>query len=198
MSAAAVEPGWWRRNGGWLAGALVLGALSLGWPYWQAREAYRARHPAVPVAAAQGQWQEFAGARWRLVSADLLGPKDDRLRGWLRSDGAVLLLRYEVIRAPGTDVKLFDTCQGAVTDARQRRWEAHPVGLPRLAGPRLPSGCGHGLDADGNDLEVAPGQPLLFQHAFVLPRGQAVRGMHARIELSPLAGTDGRYLDVAL
>ena len=193
-----IATGWWRRNAGWLAGTLVLGALALWLPYWQARQRDLDLHPDIPVTAKPGQWARFAGARWRLVSAEVVEPGDRRLRGWLRKDAVVLLLRYDVVRAAGTDAALFETCRGAVTDAAGRRWEAGPNALPRLAGPRLPSGCGHGLDANGDQVTIAPGQPLLFQHAFVLPRAQDVHGLHARIELSPLAGVAGRHLDVPL
>lgn len=193
-----VTTGWWRRNAGWLAGALVLGALALWLPYRQARQEALTLHPDTPVRAAPGQWASFGGARWRLLAAEVVEPGDRRLRGWLRQDAVVLLLRYEVVRAPGADVTLFETCRGAVTDAAGRRWEAGPNALPRLAGPRLPTGCGNGLDANGNRVTIAPGQPLLFQHAFVLPRGQEVHGLHARIELSPQAGVSGHYLDVPL
>lgn len=199
-AAAATAPpaGWWRRNAGWLAGTAVVAGLALWLPYHDALQRYRERNPSTAVRADAHDWTRFNGARWKLVSAQSLAARDPRLRGPLRKDAEVVLLRYEVIADSGTKNRDLDTCVGAIVDAGGRRWEADPVGLPRLSGPRLPKGCGSGYDDSFKQVLAVPGRPFAFQHAFVLPRGQRLEQLRARIEFRYSGKADGRYLEFAL
>ncbi|MGO1069832.1 hypothetical protein [Lysobacter sp. CA199] len=200
-AGAALPPkptGWWRRNVWWLLGIAVLGTWAIYAPYREALSAYRERHPSYPVHAGKGEWTAFEGARWRLVGAEALISRDPRLLGPLRKDAGVLLVRFEVIPDSGTKTAALDACRGAVTDAQGRRWEANPSRLPRLGGPKLPNTCGSGYDAQYKQILAVPGRPFAFQHAYLLPRGQQLDGLHARIEFANSQTAKGRYLDFAL
>ncbi|MBN7135909.1 hypothetical protein A7A76_14380 [Lysobacter enzymogenes] len=197
-SATAPPAGWWRRNAGWLAGTAVVATLALWLPYRDALQRYRERNPSVAVAAARNEWTAFNGARWKLVAAESLLARDPRLRGPLRKDAEVVLLRYEVIPDSGAKTRDLDTCVGAIVDAGGRRWDSAPAGLPRLSGPRLPDRCGSGYDDAFKQVVAVPGRPFAFQHAFVLPRGQRLSELRARIEFRYSGKADGRYLEFAL
>lgn len=198
-SAPTAPPsGWWRRNALWLAGTAVVGALALWLPYRDALQRYRERNPSVAVVANRHDWTAFNGARWKLVAAESLPPRDPRLRGPLRKDAEVVLLRFEVIPGSGTKTRDLDTCVGAIVDVRGRRWNADPGALPRLSGPRLPSTCGSGYVDGFKQVLAVPGRPFAFQHAFVLPRGQRLDELRARIEFRYSDKADGRYLEFAL
>lgn len=190
--------GWWRRNSGWLVGTAVLGALALWLPYRDALRQYRERNPSVAVIAAKGDWTAFAGARWKLISAESMIAGDPRLRGRLRKDAEVLLLRYEVIPDPDTKATDLDLCRGAIVDAQGRRWDAGGGALPRLSGPRVPETCGSGYDTGFKRVTAVPARPFAFQHAFVLPRGQRLDELRARIEFKNTKKADGRYLEFSL
>lgn len=196
--ADAPPPGWWRRNAGWLVGTAVLGALALWLPYRDALQQYRQRNPDTAVVAAKGDWTAFAGARWKLVSTETLLPRDPRLRGPLRKDAEVLLLRYEVIADEGTKAADLDRCRGAIVDAQGRRWETGGAALPRLSTPRLPDTCGSGYDADFKQVMALPTRPFAFEHVYVLPRGRRPDELRARIELKNTDKAQGRYLEFAL
>lgn len=199
-AAAATAPpsGWWRRNALWLAGTAVVGALALWLPYRDALQRYRERNPSTAVPAHKHDWTAFNGARWKLVAAESLLPRDPRLRGPLRKDAEVVLLRFEVIPDSGTKTRDLDTCVGAIVDAQGRRWNAGAGNLPRLSGPRLPATCGSGYDDAFKQVLAVPGRPFAFQHAFVLPRGQRLSELRARIEFRYSDKADGRYLEFAL
>lgn len=197
-AAPASTAGWWRRNAGWLIGTAVFGALALWLPYRDALRQYRERNPSVAVVATKGDWTAFAGARWKLVSAESMLAGDARLRGPLRKDAEVLLLSYEVIPDEGTKAADLDLCRGAIVDARGRRWEAGGAALPRLSGPRLPETCGSGYDAAFKRVLALPTRPFAFRHAFVLPRGQRPGELRARIELKNSQKAEGRYLEFDL
>lgn len=194
----APSTGWWRRNAGWLLGTAVFGALALWLPYKDALQRYRERNPSVAVIATQGDWTAFAGARWKLVSAESLLSRDPRLRGPLRKDAEVLLLRYEVIPDPDTKISDLDLCRGAIVDAQGRRWDTGGAALPRLSGPRLPETCGSGYDDAFRRVIAVPARPFAFQHAFVLPRGQRLDALRARIEFKNTNKADGRYLEFSM
>ncbi|MFK3648236.1 hypothetical protein ACI2IY_07315 [Lysobacter enzymogenes] len=197
-SATAPPAGWWRRNALWLIGTAVVGSLALWLPYRDALQRYRERNPSVAVAANKNDWTAFNGARWKLVAAESLAPRDPRLRGPLRKDAEVVLLRYEVIPDSGAKTRDLDTCVGAIVDAQGRRWNAGAGALPRLSGPRLPTTCGSGYDDSFKQVLAVPGRPFAFQHAFVLPRGQRLGDLRARIEFRYSGKADGRYLEFAL
>ncbi|KRB08120.1 hypothetical protein [Lysobacter sp. Root690] len=192
--AGTTTIGWWRRNTGWLIGTAVLGGIAIYAPYRDALNEYRDRNPSIAIDAPKHDWVQFEGARWRLVEAEALAPRDPRILGSLRKDAGVLLVRYEVIPDSGTPIKTLDTCRGRVADAQGRQWEAGPVGLPRLGGPKLPTSCGSGYDAQFKSVLAVPGRPFAFQHAYVLPRTQKLEGLEARIEFGPLQSAKGRYL----
>ncbi|SFL07052.1 hypothetical protein [Lysobacter sp. cf310] len=195
---AAPATGWWRSNAGWLLGTAVLGALALWLPYRDALRQYRERNPSVAVTAAKGDWTAFAGARWKLISAESMIAGDPRLRGPLRKDAELLLLRYEVIPDPDTKISDLDLCRGAIVDVQGRRWDTGGAALPRLSGPRLPETCGSGYDDAFKRVIAVPARPFAFQHAFVLPRGQRPDALRARIEFKNTKKADGRYLDFSL
>ncbi|MEI2432543.1 MULTISPECIES: hypothetical protein [Lysobacter] len=197
-SPAAPPAGWWRRNAGWLAGTAVLGALALWLPYRDALRQYRLLNPSIAVAANKHDWTAFAGARWKLVAAESVPARDPRLRGPLRKDAEVVLLRYEVIPDSGTKTVDLDGCRGAIVDAQGRRWDTGGAALPRLSGPRLPETCGSGYDDAFKQVLAVPGRPFAFQHAFVLPRGQRLEDLRARIEMKRSETVGGRYLEFAL
>lgn len=194
----APPAGWWRRNAGWLLGTAVLGALAFWLPYRDALEQYRQRNPSIAVAAGKDDWTAFAGARWKLVGAESLAARDPRLRGPLRKDAEVVLLRYEVIPDSGTKTAELDSCRGAIVDAQGRRWETGGAALPRLSGPRLPQTCGSGYDDAFKQVLAVPGRPFAFEHALVLPRGQRLDELRARIEMRNSQKAGGRYLEFAL
>jgi hypothetical protein len=198
-SASVPAPaGWWRRNVWWLLGTAVLGTWAIYAPYRDALDSYRQRHPSQPVAAGKSAWTQYEGARWRLVSAEALAPRDPRILGPLRKDAGVLLVRFEVIPDSGTKTATLDACRGSVADAKGRLWEANPSELPRLKGAKLPTTCGSGYDAPFKQVLAVPGRPFAFQHAYLLPRGQTMEGLRARIELRNSETAKGRYLDFAL
>jgi len=199
VSPAVPPPtGWWRRNAGWLAGTAVLGALALWLPYRDALRQYRQSNPSIAVAANKRDWTAFNGARWKLVAAESLAPRDPRLRGPLRKDAELVLLRYEVIPDSGTQTRDLDTCVGALVDARGRRWDSDPSALPRLSGQRLPKTCGSGYDDAFKQVLAVPGRPFAFQHAFLVPRGLRLSEVRARIQFRHSDKADGRYLEFAL
>jgi len=198
-TAAPRRIGWWRSNVWWLLGTAVLGGWAIYAPYREALNSYQERRPSTPVRAGKGEWTAFEGARWRLLGAEVLAPRDPRLQGPLRKDAGVMLVRYEVIADSGTQTRALDACRGAIVDARGRRWEADPVGLPRLSREaKLPTTCGSGTDAQYKQILAVPGRPFAFQHAFVLPRELQQDGLHARIEFPHSQSAKGRYLDFEL
>jgi hypothetical protein len=195
---SASTGGWWRRNALWLLGALVLGAWAIYAPYREALQAYQNRHPSHAIDVAKGEWAHYEGARWRLVSAEALAPRDPRIGGPVRKDAGVLLVQFEVIADSGTQAKHLDLCKGQVSDAQGRLWDANPAGLPRLRGPKLPTTCGSGQDAQYKSIIALPGRPFRFQHAYLLPRTQRLDGLQARIDLRNSQTSKGRYLRFAL
>lgn len=190
--------GWWRRNALWLLGTAVLGAWAMIVPYREQLQVYRQRHPDQAIAAARGQWVAFEGARWRLVEAQALAPRDPRLRGPLRKDAGVLVATFEVIADSGTVAKDLDRCRGRVADAEGRLWDANPADLPRLGGDKLPETCGTGYGADFKPISALPGRPFAFRHAYVLPRKDRLDGLTLRIEFPNSPSSKGRYLSFAL
>lgn len=195
---APATTGWWRRNVWWLLGTAVLGTWAIYAPYREALSDYRERNPTQPIVASKGEWTQFEGARWRLLGAEALAPRDPRIQGPLRKDASVLLLRFEVIPDSGTKYRDLDTCRGVLTDAGGRQWEADPVGLPRMKIAKLPNTCGSGYDDAFKQVLAVPGRPFAFQHVYLLPRGQRMEGLHARIEMRHSETAKGRYLDFAL
>lgn len=192
---AAPFPGWWRHNRWWLAGAVLIAGATLWMSYRDALDAYRSRHPNIPLAANKSDWTHYAGARWRLTGFETLPPGDPRIRGALRKDAMVVLVNYETIPDSGTKVRDLDTCKGALTDADGRRWEPDPGALPRLSGPRVPTTCGSGYDASFKQILAVPGRPFAFRHAYLIPRTVRREGLHARIEFRNSALADGRFLN---
>ncbi|MGH8082526.1 MAG: hypothetical protein ACREP7_18265 [Lysobacter sp.] len=197
-AATPAPAGWWRRNVWWLIGTAVLGTWAIYAPYREALNDYRARRPSQPIAAGKGDWTAFEGARWRLIGAEALAPRDPRIQGPLRADAGVLLVRFEVIPDSGTKTRDLDTCRGVIADARGRQWAADPVGLPRLNVPKLPGTCGSGYDDAFKQVLAVPGRPFAFQHVYLLPRGQSMQGLQARIEFRNSKTAQGRYLNFAL
>ncbi|WP_152566078.1 hypothetical protein [Lysobacter antibioticus] len=197
-TARTAPAGWWRRNALWLLGTLVFGAWAIYAPYREALQAYQNRHPSHAIDVPKGEWAQYEGARWRLVSAEALAPRDPRIGGPLRKDAGVLLLQFEVIADSGTQAKALDLCKGQVSDAQGRLWDANPTGLPRLSGAKLPNTCGSGYDAQYKSIIALPGRPFRFQHAYLLPRTQRLEGLQARIDLRNSQTSKGRYLRFAL
>jgi len=197
-TAASAPIGWWRRNALWLLGTAVLGAWAMIVPYRDALQSYRQRHPDQAIVAARGQWVAFEGARWRLVEAQALAPRDPRLAGPLRKDAGVLLATFEVIADSGTVAKDLDRCRGRIADADGRQWDANPAGLPRLRGDKLPETCGTGYGADFKPIGALPGRPFAFRHAYLLPRKDKLDGLTLRIEFPNSPTSQGRYLSFAL
>lgn len=193
-AAGAPPAGWWRRNLGWLAGALALGACTLWMSYQDALEHYQVQNPLQPVDAPKDGWVRLEGARWRLVGAEAVPPRDRRLLGPVRKDAGVLLLRFEVIADSGTAAETLDRCRGHIVDAQGRRWDASPPGLPRLGGERLPDRCGSGQDSDFKPVSAVPGRPFVFRHAYLLPRALSTQGLEVRLEFPGSRTAEGRYL----
>lgn len=199
VSDTAPVTGWWRRNVWWLLGTAVLGAWTTYGAYRDELKRYEYRHPAHAIEVAKGQWGDYAGARWRLLSAEALAPKDPRLNFNLRRDGGVLVLRFEVIPQPGTESKVLDRCRGRVSDAKGRLWDANPTDLSRLRSA-VPRTCGSGYGAGFKAIEAKPGQPFQFEHVYLLPRVGKLDGLRAQIAIQPESADkpeSGRFLSFA-
>ncbi|HEY0504555.1 MAG TPA: hypothetical protein VGD42_13810 [Lysobacter sp.] len=198
VSSATVPDSWWRRNRLWLAGAMVLGALAFGLPYREALQRYAHNQPQHPIDVAAGEWAQYEGARWRVLGADLVGNAGPGTKFALRADSAVLIVRYEVIADAQTLASHLDRCQGRLSDAGGRQWEANPLPLSRYRSA-LPRMCGSGYGPDFKKLEALPGRPFHFAHLFQLPRGQTLQGLRAELRMSsPKTVPDGTYLRFAL
>jgi len=193
--------GWWRRNLGWLIGALLLGAFAMIAPYRDALREYAKREPLFPTDVPAGQWADYAGARWRLLGLDALPPEAGPFSRE-RPDAALLVARFEVIAAPGTVAKTLNRCQGRLSDAQGRLWQANQASVPRKTYPQSRD-CGS--DDRGDKSWAAPGKPFRFVHIYQVPRAQAarLRELHPEIvmpatdEKNPKAPEPGRYLRFA-
>lgn len=199
-ATGAARNGWWRRNALWLLGALLLGAWAMIVPYREALDEYEKMRPSHPIDVAPGQWAEYAGARWRVLGVDTLaagGPLSGQ-----RPDATVLAVRFEVVPGRATLAKQLDSCQGRLSDDRQRRWQHTSSLLDRNRYPQ-PRSCGS--DYADDQVRALPGRPFRFVHAYQVPREQAqvLQGLRAEIVM-PLAKQTpddmppGTYLRFAL
>lgn len=175
---------WWRHNRGWLLGAVLLAALAFYLPIRDAYWEYQRFRPHLPVDLARSAWGKYAGASWRLVDASLktaTGPGSkfdlDRL------DAAVLVLRYEVLLAPGTDPDKLDTCRGRLLAEDGREWESQDGSPFRRAARPLSTSCTRRYGADFKQKLAVPGQPFTFVQFYVVPRSIDWRRLHARIDV---------------
>lgn len=183
---------WWRSNRLWLLGAAALGAVAFAWPYREALDHYQRTDPSRPIDVAAGAWGRYEGARWRVVDArwQEAGPGTPFKA---RKDAAVVLVRYEVIIDKGLPAKKFDACQGRLSDAQGREWEANPSALSRYRG-ELSRSCGSYYDRKNFESISAPnGRPFRFEHVFLVPKTQGLRGLHPQIRM-PQPKTPGSYL----
>lgn len=183
---------WWRSNRLWLIGAAVLGVLAFVWPYREALREYQRTDPSYPIDVAAGAWAPYEGARWRVVDAQWreAGPGTPFKA---REDAAVVIVRYEVIIDKGLPTQKFDACKGRLSDAQGREWEANPGALSRYRS-ELPNTCGSYYERGNFDRIPAPnGRPFRFEHVFLVPKSQGLRGLHPQIRM-PEPDKPGTYL----
>lgn len=188
---------WWRNNRWWLAGAIVLGAIAFAWPYREAFDHYQRTDPQRPIDVARGAWAEYDGARWRVVDAQWREADKEKAMKLPREDAAIVTVRYEIVVDKGVRARRFDACQGRLSDARGREWDANPQALSRLRSD-YSRACGSRYDRENHDWISAPnGRPFQFEHVFLVPKSQSLRGLRPMIRM-PKAEPTGSYLRFSL
>lgn len=197
VAGIPAQAGWWRRNRFWLLGAIVLGAIAFVWPYQEALRHYQRNHPLHPIQVPAGEWARYEGARWRVVDAQLHSGVGPGTRFKVREDAAVVVVRFEVILDRDTRAKRIDACQGRLSDAAGREWEANPIALSRYRSA-LPRNCASSMDKRTFDrVNAKPGEPFRFEHVYLVPKTATLRGAHPEIRL-PQPKTPGTYLRFSL
>ena len=101
------------------------------------------------------------------------------------ADASLLLVDYEVIAAPGLEVRRLDQCKGRLVDRSGRTWEANaPAKLSGwLARRGIGSACGSRVV--GSPAEAVPGVPFGFTHAFLVPADTPMDGLHVDVFFPP-------------
>lgn len=197
MNDANAQTGWWRSNRYWLFGAALLGVVAFVWPYREALDHYQRQHPQRPIDIAPGAWGVYEGARWRVIDAKLLTAAQPGKPALPRPDAAMVVVRYEVVIDKGLSAKRIDACQGRLSDAQGRQWEANPTALSRQRSD-WPRSCGSYLDRKTFETISAPnGRPFRFEHVYLVPKRTALRDLHPEIRL-PQPKTPGAYLRFSL
>ena len=188
---------WWRRNRGWLLGALLLGALAFWLPYRDAvREFRETREPSHPIDVAFGEWADYEGSRWRVTRVQREDLKQGSA-GYLHSDSSLVAVTYEVIRGKDVASEALDRCSGRLSDQDGRYWRADAMVHSQLppAFRRLGRDCGSRM-GEGFLRETAlPARPFEFHHLFQVPREVPTSELHGEIAFPPFKTTPpGSYL----
>lgn len=119
------RPGWWRRNRGWLAGSVLLGALAFYLPYRDS-QAERARAaPRHRIEAANPGWSQYEGSGWRITGVDFERGAGSAVADYPHAPGSQLVVHYQVLPGPEATAKLLDRCRGRLVDPAGRRWLAN-------------------------------------------------------------------------
>lgn len=197
-SASASTRGWWRRNAPWLVGAVVLGVLAFALPWREEKQNQAIRSPQRPVDVPAGGWAHYEGARWRVVETELLPAGGFGSDLDVRDDDAMLVVRFEVIADRKTLGKTLDSCQGRVSDDRDRHWEANPLPLSRYRG-KLQRRCGTRSTADFRTEQALGGRPFRFEHVYQIPKGLEPARLRPELRMPvPKSTPKGTYLRFAL
>ncbi|WP_242111928.1 hypothetical protein [Luteimonas aquatica] len=204
-SPAAETPspprGWWRRNAWWLLGALVLGTLAFLLPYRDALYEQARRSPQSPIEVRQGEWADYAGARWRVVDVRRVEKIKLAKGDYFHPDAALVAVRFELVPVTGVSPDKLDICKGRLSDAQGRRWDANalPLSQQREYREDLGTGCGSRLGTGFQRVQARRGQPFRFVHLYQVPTTLPTRGLHAEI-LMPAHTVEpqGSYLRFAL
>jgi len=176
---------WLREQRLWLLGCAVLAPITFAWPAWEAWQQYGQHRPLLATDVPAGGAATFGGAEWRLGSVEILDPKDIH-RSDVAPPGTVFLVaHFSVTPQPGSDPKLLASCDGRLSDARGRWWDATSLWL----GLRLQLGCVAGF-RDGKIQGPSVGAPWHFAQAFLVPEDAAATA-RPEIILPPL---QPRYL----
>jgi hypothetical protein len=195
--------GWLHRNRYWLPGALLLGALAFVLPWRAAQYEYGRRGFTHPVDGRLDGWNEYEGARWRLVEVrreDGAGTFAD----YAHSDASRLLVVFEVIPGKDIDLQALDRCIGRLSDGRGRHWGGQMTAVDEFSTQaqrklerelQLDTRCATRTDADFNDIKARRGEPFRFFHGYLVPRDLPNSALSAEILLNPFE-TDppGSYL----
>jgi len=204
MNAAArpsLLPGWWRRNRGWLAGSVLLGALAFYLP-WRDSRAERARStPSHRINADNTGWSDYEGSGWRIAGVEFEPGAGKAVADYPHAPGSLLLVHYQVTPGREATGKLLDRCRGRLVDAAGRRWPANePYKLGRRLRDRgFNDSCGTRPGESFVRIEASPGQAFDFSHAFLLPAGTRPEGLRAEIFFPPSTTTPhGSYLSFPL
>lgn len=181
---SVVVPRWWTRNRFWLAGALMMATVTLGYSWHTASEAYALNHRVTPIRVASGQTGRYEGARWRVLNARLIDTPNPRLR--LHPQAALLVVDYQAVPDATTTLRRLDQCRGRLSDGGSRHWDAYD---------RLPAGVLEGItDGCGGRGATAAG-PVRFQHAYEVPGGLPLASFRPEIYfLAAEKSAPGSYL----
>ncbi|MEO6102499.1 MAG: hypothetical protein ABIP44_02540 [Pseudoxanthomonas sp.] len=195
------QPGWWRRNRGWLAGSLVLGTLAFYLPYRDS-QAERARSaPQHRITAESKGWSQYEGSGWRITGVDFEPGEGRAVADYPHAPGSLLLVHYQVMPGSEATARLLDRCRGRLVDSSGRRWLANdPYKLGRRLRDRgFNDSCGTRPGESFVRIEARPGQAFDFSHAYLLPATATRQGLRAEIFFPPSTTTPaGSYLSFPL
>lgn len=187
---------WWRRNGGWLAGALLLGALAVAVPLRSALQDRAGWVPSYPREAAPGEWVEYEGSRWRVVEAFLAKADAPEVLGLgYRKDAQVLVVQFEVLPGRDATAERLSQCRSRVSDREERHWDADTgLAASRRARRGLGQDCGHGPVRAGRE-PAEIGRPFRFEKIYRISPGHELEDLSPELrfmqnELEP----QGTYL----
>lgn len=203
METTVAQVGWLRRNRGWLAGALVLGTLAFVLPWRAAVHEYGRRGFTHPVEGRARGWNDYAGARWRLVAVrrdDVPGVAAD----YPHSEASRVLVVYEVIAGKDTDIDTLGRCVGRLADARGRHWGGQAIAMDEFNARvqrqvedtlQLDTSCAERTARDGARVRARPTRPFRFFHGYLVPRDVSLDELSAEIVVDPFNTTPpGSYL----
>jgi hypothetical protein len=188
---------WWRRNRGWLVGALLLGVLALWLPYRNAlREFVDTRKPSHPIDVPLGAWGDYEGSRWRVIRVQREDMRDGSA-GYQHSDSSLVVVTYEVMRGRNVTSEALDRCNGRLSDQRGRYWRADAMVHSQLPQEfqRLGRDCGSRMGKEFLREKALPARPFEFHHLFQIPRDLPTPELRGEIAFPPFTTTPpGSYL----
>lgn len=200
-TGTSTQAGWWKRNRGWLAGALVLGTLAFLLPYRDAQSERARSAPQHRIDAERTGWSQYEGSGWRITGVDFEPGEGKAVADYPHAPGSLLLVHYQVMPGRAATARLLDRCRGRLVDRAGRRWPANePYKLGRRLRDRgFNDSCGTRPGESFARIEARPGQAFAFSHAYLLPAGTTPEGLRAEIFFPPSTTTPaGSYLSFPL
>lgn len=179
---------WWQRQRGWLLAAAVFCVLSFLLPWLVNRRELDRVHPRTPIAAT-AEWNDYEGARWRLVDVRREPVAAGRGADYEHPDATLIVVDYEVIPGPGIDATRLDQCKGRLVDDSGREWEANVPAKVSAWMTRHDLGGTCGSRFVGVAARAVTGEPFAFTHVFLVPADVRPGDLHADLIFPPFTTT---------